>query len=448
MIVYSMNSNFGSSGYESITFQGKEVARTQLMTTTCYREGSIQDIREENRKLKDKLNTCCEMSHRKPLERVLDIESVLHQSHTERSLWLKSTMGDVREGAVLSCAQSHLVSQDMLMEISNKHHVQLDLTGPKTTLGLVVTGCKIVSIVPGTSAALPLKDASSGKWVHVEVGDSLIEVDGVQVTADNAPEVLRGSDEVGSYASIVVEKGVHSPSDALDRWSGSSNKMGSRDSWKQEKTPREVIEVRMVRASIARVKPLSEMVLALAKAAEAKHVSAADIHDIKKKADAYFATEANIFDKCQAHVQHLEALALAESDICHILQEALKAAQDQVADKDEQIAVLKREVQNAKVDLKRAREYTGIAAELIAVRNKLEGVQEANVKLVKEQKQMAAELCELKTKFDAAQEANEKLVNDRMRLIQEKKSLAMKLDNEDKARMTLEKVCTLFVWHV
>ena len=62
------------------------------------------------------------------------------------------------------------------------------------------------------------------------------------VTADNAPEILRGSDIVGSLARVRLEKKRGGPAGA-----------GS------------VIEVRIARSSIARIKPLSEMVLAMAK---------------------------------------------------------------------------------------------------------------------------------------------------------------------------------------
>ena len=114
-------------------------------------------------------------------------------------------------------------------------------TGPKSTLGLVVTGIRIVSIVPGAPASMPLRDLRSNGMVKIEVGDSLLDVDGTPVTSDNAPQVLRGADIVGSLARIRLEK----------RGSGGS--------------PAGLIEVKIARSSIARIKPLSEMVLAMAK---------------------------------------------------------------------------------------------------------------------------------------------------------------------------------------
>ena len=77
--------------------------------------------------------------------------------------------------------------------------------------------------------------------VKIEVGDSLVDVDGTPVTGDNAPEVLRGSDIVGSLARLRLEK----------RGGGGG--------------PAGLIEVKIARSSIARIKPLSEMVLAMAK---------------------------------------------------------------------------------------------------------------------------------------------------------------------------------------
>ena len=53
----------------------------------------------------------------------------------------------------------------------------------------------------------------------------------------------------------------------------------------------------MARSSIARIKPLSEMVLAMAKVADPKHISnvtPAQIHHMKKLADDYIAIESAV----------------------------------------------------------------------------------------------------------------------------------------------------------
>lgn len=99
------------------------------------------------------------------------------------------------------------VMENMLKLVTERHTVQVDVgTGPKSTLGLVVTGVRIVSIVPGSPASLPQKNLLTQKVVRIEVGDCLVNVDGKDVTGDNAPEVLRGNDEVGSLARIRLQK--------------------------------------------------------------------------------------------------------------------------------------------------------------------------------------------------------------------------------------------------
>ena len=148
--------------------------------------------------------------------------------------------------------------------------------------------------------------------MQIEEGDIVIEVDGVRVTADNAPDVLRGSDEIGSLVDIKIEKGQPG---APNRESGKFK----RNSWNKEHLPNTIIRVSIVRSAMARIKPLSEMVLAMAKAADPKNTSpstAAEIHKIKGLTDAYVAVETQFFEQNEARVRDLEALATVESDVC------------------------------------------------------------------------------------------------------------------------------------
>ena len=71
------------------------------------------------------------------------------------------------------------VMEDMVRLIRDRHIVSVDVgKGPKSTLGLVVTGVRVVSIVPGAPSSMPLTDIRTNSTVHIEVGDCLIDVDG------------------------------------------------------------------------------------------------------------------------------------------------------------------------------------------------------------------------------------------------------------------------------
>ena len=245
------------------------------------------------------------------------------ESEVQRSLWLQSIFKASAAAAAATADavdESRSAMEDMLRKIARKHAVQIDVEGPQSTLGIVVTGVRVVSVVPGSPAALPHRERRYGHAVLIEPGDTLLQVDGVPITAENAPELLRGSDEVGSLACIRLEKCP--PKQAEDKtgrrgesnrhsWGSSGNRNSGGSSQKQ--LPGEEVEILIARQSIARILPLSQMVLAMAKLADPKTKSVAsdDVHNLKRLADDFMAVESRHFEASEARMRGLEELALA-----------------------------------------------------------------------------------------------------------------------------------------
>ena len=68
----------------------------------------------------------------------------------------------------------------------------------KSTLGMIIYGLTIDSILPGGPAA-----ACSA----LDCGDTLMRVDGNNVDGYNFQELLRGSDQPGSLVTLTIRKG-------------------------------------------------------------------------------------------------------------------------------------------------------------------------------------------------------------------------------------------------
>ena len=193
-----------------------------------------------------------------------------------------------------------------------------------------------------------------------------------------------------------------------------------------------------MRSSIARIKPLSEMVLAMAKAADPKHISsitAAEIHNIKKLADQCIAAETRFFGENEARSRDLEALAIAENDVSQVVLrvtvEEARVLESQLRDVREKLRLIvrakEREREEAEQSIKSARAQLAVAnsqlkerdAEIALLRQKLEDEKQENSRLEDQLKLagnyagLTSQMCSLQ---DLHEEAMQALWNENAKL--------------------------------
>ncbi len=100
--------------------------------------------------------------------------------------------------------------EDMLAELRKKHEVKSSQPLPaRSTVGIVLEGVVVNIIVPGSPS---YKRNEAGECI--EPGDTVVAIDGAEVTKADIIPKLRGNDVPGSLVSIsVLKQGREAPVD-------------------------------------------------------------------------------------------------------------------------------------------------------------------------------------------------------------------------------------------
>ncbi|KAJ1489014.1 hypothetical protein T484DRAFT_2019335 [Baffinella frigidus] len=102
----------------------------------------------------------------------------------------------------------------IISDVKRKHQVTPgSKSGPQSTLGVMVSGCIVQGVVPGTPSADALQCKATNQAATIEPGDAILAVDGKMVTAANVVALMRGSDEAGTRCVLrILKGGTTSPS--------------------------------------------------------------------------------------------------------------------------------------------------------------------------------------------------------------------------------------------